>query len=298
MEDKLDSVNILGVRVDKVTMDQAVELVGKWIMVGGRHYIVTPNPEFVMLAQKDEVFKNILNKSDLAIPDGSRLGWASSVLQEKNFCKKLLVWLTFLFPPKQLIQFDTVSGVDLMERLCKASVDWARLPSPGGEATGGQGSTIGLLGGKDKVAEQTAECLQKKYPKLKIIFAESGGKIDSDGNVIARIRQLAETKQSDSGSGIASPASPARNDKKVDILFVAFGQGKQEKWIANNLKRLPIKVMMGVGGSFDEILGLAPRPPKWILDLKLKWLFRLVTEPWRIKRQLQLVKFLYLVLTK
>lgn len=262
--EKISSVDILRVRVDKVTMSKAVAVVEEWIKkpfdkLRAGHYIVTPNPEFLMLAQKDEAFRTILNKSDLAIPDGSRLGWASSVLQEKNFLKKILIWLTFLFPPKHLMQFDIVSGVDLMERLCQASTDW--------------GSTIGLLGGRDRVAEKTAECLKKKYPGLKVVFTDSGGEVGFDSR-LPRLLRL----------------------PKIDILFVAFGQGKQEKWIAQNLKKLPVKVMMGVGGSFDEISGIVPKSPKIISDLKLKWLFRLITQPWRIKRQFQLVKFLWLVL--
>lgn len=278
--EKISSVDILGVRVDKVTMSKAVAVVEEWIKkpfdkLRAGHYIVTPNPEFLMLAQKDEAFRTILNQSDLAIPDGSRLGWASSVLQEKNFLKKILIWLTFLFPPKHLMQFDTVSGVDLMERLCQASTDWARLASTHNSSESKRGSTIGLLGGRDRVAEKTAECLKKKYPGLKVVFADSGGEVGFDSR-LPRLLRL----------------------PKTDILFVAFGQGKQEKWIAQNLKKLPVKIMMGVGGSFDEISGIVPKYPKIISNLKLKWLFRLITQPWRIKRQFQLVKFLWLVLTK
>lgn len=261
MDQKLNSVNILGVRVDKVTLNQAIEQVKRWVKSSGKYYIVTPNPEFIMLAQKDEVFRTILNQSNLAIPDGSRLGWADAVLREKNFFRKFLIWLTFLFPVKLMMSFDIVSGVGLMERLCQVSADW--------------GCPIGLLGGREGIAEKTADCLKKKYSGLKIVFAESGGEVGFDGRL----------------SGL--PRLP-----KIDLLFVAFGQGKQEKWMAQNLKKLPVKVMMGVGGSFDEISGVVLKPPQFISDLKLKWLFRLITEPWRIGRQIQLIKFLWLVLTK
>ncbi len=277
------SVEILGVRVDKVNMNQAVEMVEEWIRESGRYYIVTPNPEFIMLAQYDEVFRTILNKSDLAIPDGSRLGWASSVLQEKNLFKKFLIWSTFLFPSKQLTQFDTIAGVDLMERLCRASGVW--------------GSTIGLLGGKDGVAERTAECLQKRYKNLKVVFTDSGGQINEEGRE-DNLHNVGVDLCVDPQEGRTRRSAPTNRIPKCDILFVAFGQGKQEKWIAQNLKKLPVKVMMGVGGSFDEISGFAPKPPKIVSNLKLKWLFRLITEPWRAKRQLQLIKFLWLVLTK
>lgn len=206
---------ILGVKIDDVNMDEALGIVHGWLQESKKKYIVTPNPEFIMTAQKDLEFKKILNDADLSIPDGAGLKLSGKI---KN----------------------TVPGVDLMEKLVDKSRDWA--------------VTIGLLGGRDGVANETFECLQKKYPSIKI-----------------------------------DNASP-------DLLFVALGAPKQEKWIAENLPKLPIKVAMGVGGSFDYISGKVPRAPKWLRSLGLEWLFRLVIQPWRIKRQLRLLKYLWLVL--
>jgi N-acetylglucosaminyldiphosphoundecaprenol N-acetyl-beta-D-mannosaminyltransferase len=84
-------------------------------------------------------------------------------------------------------------------------------------------------------------------------------------------------------------------DKKVDILFVAFGSPKQEIWLSENLKKLPVKVAMGVGGSFDFISGRVSRAPRILRALGLEWLFRLVIQPWRIKRQLSLLAFIFLI---
>ena len=65
-----------------------------------------------------------------------------------------------------------------------------------------------------------------------------------------------------------------------DILFVAFGHGKQEKWIYENLKDLPgVKVAMGVGGAFDFVSGNKKRAPKWMRVIGLEWLYRLIHEP-------------------
>ena len=136
------------------------------------------------------------------------------------------------------------------------------------------GFTIGLLGGRDGVAELAAERLLEKYPKLKVVFAKSGGEVDNDGNVIAR-NEMTED---------------------CDILFVAFGPPKQEKWIAKNLKKIPVKVAMTVGGSLDIISGKIPRAPKILRTLGLEWIFRLIMEPWRVKRQLALIEYLLLIL--
>lgn len=230
-------MDIFGVGINDVSLEEAVGQVVGW--VGNpeqkKHYIVTPNPEFIITAQKDLEFKKVLNQADLSIPDGAGLKLADIV--------------------------NTTPGVDLMERLCKASADL--------------GFTIGLLGGRDRVAEKAAECLKKKYPGLKVVFADNGGDVDNNGNVWV---------------------DPCVNP--CEILFVAFGAVKQEKWISKNLDKLPVKVAMGVGGAFDYLSGEVKRAPKLMRNLGLEWLFRLILQPWRIKRQLALLKFVGMVLTK
>jgi N-acetylglucosaminyldiphosphoundecaprenol N-acetyl-beta-D-mannosaminyltransferase len=71
---------------------------------------------------------------------------------------------------------------------------------------------------------------------------------------------------------------------RPDILLVAYGAPKQDKWIARNLVRLQIPVCMGVGGSFDFIAGTARRAPRWVQRLQLEWLHRLLMQPWRWRR--------------
>lgn len=221
---------ILGVKIDDINMDQALETVKSWLSKGGpasprgeKHYIVTPNPEIIVAAQEDSKFKKVLNNADLSLPDGVGLKLSGRVKH-------------------------IVNGTDFMEKLVERCSVW--------------GFTTGFLGGRDKVAEKSAECLKKKYPKLKVSFTgEEPGKI---------------------------PAT--------DILFVAFGAPKQEYWIAANLDKIPVRVAMGVGGAFDFISGVIPRAPKWIRNLGFEWLFRLVIQPMRIKRQLNLIKYIWLLL--
>lgn len=268
MENKLESINVLGVRVDKVTIDQAAKTVIKWIGEKGKHFITTTNVEFIMAAQKDVEFKNILNKSDLAIPDSARFSWVNTELQQKSCLKRVLL-IPFAVFQKTKNNFPVTTGVDLMDRLCLEGSK--------------KGFTVGLLGGKNGVAKKAAECLQKKYPKLKILIAEDGPDINQKGEVIQDLRFKNREQQ-------------LLNFPKVDILFVAFGQIKQEKWIAHNLAKLPVKVMMGVGGAFDYLSGQVPRAPTFIRNLGLEWLFRLLIQPWRTKRQLQLFKFIYLII--
>ncbi|HCE30864.1 MAG: Glycosyl transferase, WecB/TagA/CpsF family [Candidatus Daviesbacteria bacterium GW2011_GWB1_39_5] len=259
-------INILGVKIDKINQSEALKQIERWIWNPGKHYIVTPNLEFILAAQKDLEFKQILNKADLSIPDSSSLGFSYWLLKRK-YWERLILWPLFFVPLKQLIQFDRVSGTDLMDALCKLSAE--------------KGFVTGFLGGQGKVAKRCAECLQKKYPKLKIAFAESGGEINRNGNMTADCR-LPTTVEDGSL-------------KPVDLLFVAFGHIKQEKWIDNNLDKIPVRVAIGVGGAFDYLSASVPRAPKVLRKLGFEWLFRLMIQPWRLKRQLALLKYLWLL---
>lgn len=240
----LDEISLLGVRLINATEKEVLEYITKNIESSSeKYYIVTPNPEMLVYANNNTSFKDILNNAKLALIDGVGIVWAGKVLG-KNIKQR-------------------ITGIDLMESLCReVSVSNAgALKKP---------ITVGFLGGGQKVAERTAECLQKKYPGLKIVFAAPEPE--------KLLKPLKEPKL------------------LIDILFVAFGFPKQEKWIAENLDKIPVKVAMGVGGAFDYISGNVPRAPFFICMLGFEWLYRLIRQPWRWKRQLALIEFGYLVL--
>ncbi len=225
---------IMGVKIDDINMEEAISIVQGLLKKTGSHYIVTPNPEFLVAAQKDESFRKILNDADLSIPDGAGLKLSGKI---KN----------------------TVTGTDLMEKLLYHAAE--------------NGLTTGFLGGKETIAEKLSKCLLKQHPNLKIVFAKSGGEVDKDGTML--VPQILP---------------------KMDLLFVAFGPPKQEKWMASNINKASVKVMMGVGGAFDYLSGETPRAPKFLRELGFEWLFRLLIQPWRIKRQLSLIKYLLMLI--
>jgi N-acetylglucosaminyldiphosphoundecaprenol N-acetyl-beta-D-mannosaminyltransferase len=84
--------------------------------------------------------------------------------------------------------------------------------------------------------------------------------------------------------------------KQPDLLFVALNMGKQEKFIIDNWSQLKIKLGMGIGGAFDYLSEEVKRAPQGIQKIGFEWLYRLMKEPWRWKRQLALLKFVKLVL--
>lgn len=96
--------------------------------------------------------------------------------------------------------------------------------------------------------------------------------------------------------GMTEPNIELINELQPEILFVALGHGKQEKWVAKNLPKLKVKIAMGVGGTLDQVVKPWLIAPKCLQAFGLEWLWRLMMEPWRIKRQLKLVKYVYLVL--
>ena len=77
----------------------------------------------------------------------------------------------------------------------------------------------------------------------------------------------------------------------ADGYFVCLGAPKQEKFIKEHFEELDVTLMLGLGGSLDGYAGVAQRAPKWMIDLSLEWLYRLLKEPKRLGRMMRLPKF-------
>jgi N-acetylglucosaminyldiphosphoundecaprenol N-acetyl-beta-D-mannosaminyltransferase len=157
----------------------------------------------------------------------------------------------------------TVPGVDLVEHLAPRAA--------------ARGQRRFLLGGAPGVAEATAQRLHERWPGLVIagtLAGEPGASHDQQSR------------------GAIAAAAP------VDLLLVAYGAPHQERWLARNLAACGATVGIGVGGTFNFIAGISRRPPPWVRRAGLGWLFRLVTEPWRWRRQLALPHFAGLVLVE
>lgn len=247
-----NKISILGIDISNLSKVEILEEIRKWFeSERGFYQIVTVNPEFLVLAQKDKRFKNALNNAKIATPDGIGVLLAGKILGR---------------PFK-----ERVTGVTLMKGMVKMANEY-RL-------------TVGLIGGSGNVALRTAECLKNQWPSLKF-FALEGPK---------NIKNQSSDEWVKSISIIAA--------RKPQILFVAFGAPWQEFFI-DSLKKdlqttnneLPIIVAMGVGGAFDEISGQVKEVPRWLDRIGFKWLWRLFYQPWRWRRQLALIEFMWLVL--
>jgi N-acetylglucosaminyldiphosphoundecaprenol N-acetyl-beta-D-mannosaminyltransferase len=144
---------------------------------------------------------------------------------------------------------ERVSGIDLVERLADVS---AR-----------RGYGIFLLGASENRSQHAAKVLKQRFPELRIVGRYSPEALPLEKMDHEEIlRRIAE-------------AEP-------EILLVAFGNPKQEEWIAMHRDRLKVPVCIGIGGTLDMLSGTMRRAPRWMQRKGLEWLHRAVQEPQRL----------------
>ena len=153
-----------------------------------------------------------------------------------------------------------LSGVDLIPELC-------RICAAGGHP-------VYLLGGRSGAAAQAAGNLRRDHPGLTI----------------------AGTAEPDDPGERAAEICRAIRESGAQLLLVAFGTPRQEMWIGTHLEQTGARVAVGVGGSFDLISGRIRRAPRLVRRVGMEWLYRLLREPWRWRRQRVLPKFALLAL--
>ncbi len=249
----MKKIYIAGVAFNKIRIAFFKDYIKKNLQNDKKCFIVTPNPEIVVEANKDNKYKDILNSADISIPDGIGIIWASNYVlkRKRNFIKALVSIIYLFFNKEQLFSIlpERVTGVDLFEYICKHSTENKR--------------KIFLLGAAPGVAEKVKQAMEKKYEGINIVGTYAGSPdIKEEQAIINRI-----------------------DNSNAEILFVAYGAPKQEYWIKKNLYRIKqLKIAAGIGGSFDFIAGIQKRAPKIIRSMGFEWLWRLFREPKRIKR--------------
>lgn len=238
-----DKVNILGVKVDKVNVSEASDRIIGFIESGDKgRSVFTPNSEIIMMAYRDESFRELLNSSDLLTADGIGVVYASKIV--KNPIK------------------ERAAGYDIacetLEKLSK------------------KGGSLYLFGSKPGVAEKAGENITKKYPGIRIAgYSDGYFNEEKEKTIIENINR----------------ANP-------DLLFVCLGAPKQEKWIYEHKNELKAGVCLGIGGSLDVFAGTVKRAPEFFTKHGIEWLYRLMKQPSRFVRMLDLPRFGFKVLLK
>jgi N-acetylglucosaminyldiphosphoundecaprenol N-acetyl-beta-D-mannosaminyltransferase len=235
-----NTINIMGVPVDNVTMKEALEIVYRFLSENSIHAIYTPNSEIMMAAQREPYLKTILNDADLLVADGAGVVLASRILGKP-------------LPEK-------VAGFDLVKSVLKISEN--------------KSISFFLFGSKPGVAEEAQKNILRLYPWVNIVGCQNGYfNKDEESKIIDNI-----------------------NSSNADILLVALGAPKQEKWIHENKSKLNVKVCIGVGGTLDVFAGKVKLAPKFFRKNGLEWLYRLYREPRRFIRMLDLPRFILLAM--
>ncbi len=240
-----------GVPLDWLTYEELTRKLSVFVVSRKPHHITTVNPEFIVLSQTNPAFRDVLKKSDLSVVDGTGIVIAHTFLERSKSHMAVIRWLeyfwtglSFLLSP-QSFPHQRITGVALTEHLMRLSAK--------------EGWKVFLLGGMPGVAKQAAEIWQSRYPELTIV-----GTSDTDPDNARTI--------------------PLIREAKPDVLVVAYGTPKQELFLGQNKDELKIPVMVGVGGTFDTLVGRRYNPPRFIKSLGLEWLMYLLRHPSRFKR--------------
>ncbi len=234
------TINILGIKFDNVSMDEAVEIGLSLFEKEAKYSIYTPNPEIVMAAYDNKILQNQLNDGALCIPDGIGVVIGSKIIGK---------------PLK-----ERVAGYDFNKNM------FERLKNTD--------KTVYFYGSAPGVAKLAAKKMMEEFKGLNIVGIWNGYEKDNS-KVIDNINML-----------------------NPDLLLVGLGAPRQEEWISMNMDKINAKVFVGVGGSFDGFAGKVLRSPDIFIKLNLEWLHRLIKQPSRWKRMLQLPRFLVKMLVE
>jgi N-acetylglucosaminyldiphosphoundecaprenol N-acetyl-beta-D-mannosaminyltransferase len=223
---------LLGAPVDDVTIAEAVDRIVEMVEVGratGRvHQVATVNVDFLVNAANDPQLLELLQRTDLAIPDGMPVVWGSRLVGT---------------PLRQ-----RTTGVDLLPALIERA------------ATASY--RVCLFGAAPGVADRAAALLSRRHPGAEVVGLEAPRVAPDgtmDGSALERIRAA-----------------------RPDIVGVALGNPKQERWIARHGPALGTPVLIGIGGTLDFLTGVTRRAPDWMQRAGLEWLHRAMSEPRRL----------------
>jgi len=257
-------VDVLGVRFHNLTRVEAAEAIAAMVRRGEKGYVVKPYSEFMPRAAREPRMRQILNGADLCLADGIGILWAARYLSLPGGTLRALLQLPFslaaiVLKPSSLrtVLKENMAGIDLT---------WEVL-----ERLDTIGARVFLLGGTEHEVQGTKERIEARFGRMHVVGARHGYFEEKE-----RIVELINAAQ-------------------PQALLVAMGFPRQEEWIAENLPRLQVNVAIAEGGSFSFISGATPRAPRWLRRVGLEWLYRLLRQPWRLRRQLAIPQFVWLV---
>ena len=273
------TIDIAGLKVTATNKAELLDELAVRLKRKQQTVIFTPYSEFLYNAFQNAELLKLYNGADFNLPDGIGIFWAARYLtiplNTKNRPVRWMVawWqalyslvLILLWPPYVRRALDTpfqdgnrekpaAHHLDASEKISGSELIWdlAGLAER-------DNFSIFLFGGLKDTAARVATKLQTKLPQLRI--AGWSNKNASDPSVIEDINRL-----------------------RPDMLLVALGPTKQERWIIEHAPVLTTSLAIGLGGTFDYLAGNRWSPPHFLRNMGLEWLFRLLTQPgYRLRR--------------
>jgi N-acetylglucosaminyldiphosphoundecaprenol N-acetyl-beta-D-mannosaminyltransferase len=244
-----ESVTILNTRIDSTSTSRVLSKVEDTIKKNTKCFIVTPNPEILLQAQKDIDLRDALNSSDISSPDGIGILKAEEYLKRKSGILNLInSFYRFTKPQGNL---NLVKGRDLFVNLIKAANE--------------KNWKVVLIGNRKGSAKKAKSELEKKWRNVKL-YAFEGANLTLSGDPVTN-----------EDTEIEKFAISSINKIHPQLIFVGFGAPRQEKWLHKRLSELKCNVGMVVGGTFDYISKSVPIPPHW-WPSEMEWLWRLLTQ--------------------
>lgn len=246
-QEKKDTAKIvLGIPIDNLTIEETVDaifdMMGKFKDDNRSRYVSTVNVDFLVNALGWLPNQTARHPELLQILRHSDLVTADGMP---------VVWLSKLLgePLKQ-----RVTGADLVPMLSQRA----------GEMNG----SIFLLGGREEIARKAGKKLLEISPGLRLAGVSSpfvhteGELMDEEEADLKLVEEI--------------------NKAKPDILFIGFGNPKQEIWFERNKDRLKVPVSLGIGGTYEFIVGTVSRAPVWMQKTGTEWIYRISQDPKRL----------------
>ncbi len=255
-------INILGINLDdKLDLDVFSKKITGFLNSNEQNYLVTPNPEIILKAQKDEELFYILNKANLSLPDGFGLKLAGFFMGRK---------------------IKRVTGADAILEIFKIAER--------------DGKRVLIVNNKNGLSssEEITIALKNRYPELKFLIEDADFDffistkkefVNFDfekKNVFTKFAKKIEKKVN---KKLEFLVHNKILDFEPDIMVCNFGAPYQEKFTFHNLNKIPsVKIGIGIGGALDFLTGKVKRAPKLMRYCGLEWLWRLIKQPKRYKR--------------
>ncbi len=257
---RLNAVKVLGISVTNTSQNEILEEIQKYLTPQAKNI---QKPLKIFTPNTEQLVRA---KQDPAFAD---------ILNQADISLPDTVGIAFA---SRILTKDgirkTIPGVDFMEDLVQLA-EKCHVP-------------IGLIGGRDNLAVDTLNCLRKKYHLLQDSWALDGPEVLIQNSVL--------TIQNENEKVYFERLARRVVREGTRMVFVALGPPKQEYFIQRLTPLLSGVILMSVGGSFDIISGRLRRAPVWMRNIGLEWLWRLILEPWRIRRQRALVEFVWMVI--